>query len=85
MTLDLANTLYNFVMVPLYDSLGPESISYVINHSEITTCFCDKNSIITLLKTKDLGKLEFIIGFDSISEEEITQIKNRNLKFMSWN
>ena len=55
--LDLANGLYNKVMVPIYETLGPESISYVLNHSEIKTCFCDKNGISTLLKTKDLGKL----------------------------
>lgn len=38
--LDLANILYGFTMVPLYDSLGLDTIEYVLNHSEIETCLC---------------------------------------------
>lgn len=38
--LDIANILFGNTMVPLYDSLGPDTIEYVLNHSEITTCFC---------------------------------------------
>jgi len=55
MYLDISNALYNAISVPLYDTLGPESISYVINHSRIYNCFCDRNSLKTLLKTEDLG------------------------------
>lgn len=51
---DIGNALYGYTMVPLYDSLGPESISYVLGHSEITTCYCTTPSIVTLSKTKDL-------------------------------
>lgn len=28
---EYANFLYNFTMVPLYDTLGPDSIDYVLN------------------------------------------------------
>jgi len=39
-TLDMANSLYGNSMVPLYDTLGPDTIGYVIKHSGISTCFC---------------------------------------------
>ncbi len=57
-------------MVPLYDTLGPDSISYVINHSEITSCFCCISSLKTLLKTENIGKLKNIVCFDDIPNEE---------------
>jgi long-chain acyl-CoA synthetase len=48
--LDVANMLYNGCMVPLYDTLGPDSISYVLKHSNITTCFASEASILILQK-----------------------------------
>lgn len=31
--LDFANVLYGNTMVPIYDTLGPDTISYVLKHS----------------------------------------------------
>jgi len=42
MFLDVACALYKYTAIPLYDTLGPESISYVIGNSGITTCFCSE-------------------------------------------
>lgn len=53
--LDYANMLYGFTMIPLYDTLGPESIPYVLNQTEINTIFCSAQSLETLLKVADLG------------------------------
>lgn len=47
--LDVCNALYGFTMVPLYDTLGPESISFVIRHSKMQTCFCSSGPLDTLL------------------------------------
>lgn len=33
MVLDYANMLYGNTMVPLYDTLGPDTIGYVVDHS----------------------------------------------------
>ena len=32
-SLDISNMLYGHVMVPLYDTLGPDTVEYVIKHS----------------------------------------------------
>lgn len=66
----MANVLYNAVTVSLYDTLGPESISYVINHSGIKVCFCNGDSINILLKTKNIGGLNTLINFDKITPEQ---------------
>lgn len=46
---DMANALYGFSMVPLYDTLGPETIGYVIEHSGIESCFVSKDTISQLI------------------------------------
>ena len=61
---DVANMLYGNTMIPLYDTLGPETIPFVFNHTNITTCFCSEPSVSTLMKTKDLGKLKTLVLFD---------------------
>lgn len=37
--------------VPLYDSLGPDAVSYCLNHSGLTVVFADSQSIDILLET----------------------------------
>lgn len=39
---DIASTLYKLVVVSLYDTLGPESISHCLHNSGIETCICSK-------------------------------------------
>lgn len=45
MILDISNALYGRTMVPLYDTLGLETISYVIEHANLTNCFCSKEGM----------------------------------------
>ena len=66
---DLANILYKAVTVSLYDTLGQESISYVINHSGIQVCFCNNDAVNTLLKTENIGKLNTIVAYDEFTNE----------------
>ncbi|KAF7253888.1 Long-chain-fatty-acid--CoA ligase 5 [Varanus komodoensis] len=39
---ELACYTYSMVAVPLYDTLGPEAIVYIINKADISTVICDK-------------------------------------------
>lgn len=32
---DLACILYGYVLVPIYDTLGPENIPYVLDHTQV--------------------------------------------------
>lgn len=58
---DIANALYGYTMIPFYDTLGPDSVSFVLAHSEIVTCFCSASAIETLSKTKELHNLKNIV------------------------
>ncbi|KAL4434742.1 hypothetical protein ABPG74_017162 [Tetrahymena malaccensis] len=81
---DIANALYGYTMVPLYDSLGPESISYVLGHSGITTCYCSTPSIQTLSKTKDLHELKNIIAYDEVPADLQDLMKSRGVTIYQY-
>lgn len=40
---------YAFVSVPLYDTLGPDAVKYIINHGEIVAVFCTRDKMQTLM------------------------------------
>jgi long-subunit acyl-CoA synthetase (AMP-forming) len=50
--------------IPLYDTLGDENISYVFNHTQMTTVFVNDLSLKALMKTKDMSTIKNIICFD---------------------
>lgn len=66
---DMGNALFGYTMVPFYDTLGPESISYVLENSQIETCISGAAGVTTLSQTKDLQKLKNIIALDDITDE----------------
>ncbi len=37
---DMACALYGYTSIPLYDTLGPDSISYALENSSISSLFC---------------------------------------------
>ncbi|XP_069467891.1 long-chain-fatty-acid--CoA ligase 5 [Ambystoma mexicanum] len=39
---ELACYTYSMVVVPLYDTLGPEAIVFIVNRAELSTVVCDK-------------------------------------------
>lgn len=40
---------YGFVSVPLYDTLGPDSVRYILNHAEVSVVFITRDKLQTLL------------------------------------
>ncbi|XP_038677468.1 long-chain-fatty-acid--CoA ligase 5 isoform X2 [Scyliorhinus canicula] len=53
---ELACYTYSMAVVPLYDTLGPESIVFIINKAEISTVICDKlNKANTLLENCEMN------------------------------
>uniref|UniRef100_A0A3Q3WZ38 Long-chain-fatty-acid--CoA ligase n=1 Tax=Mola mola TaxID=94237 RepID=A0A3Q3WZ38_MOLML len=51
---ELACYTYSMVVVPLYDTLGPDAIQFIINTADISTVICDKVDKAQVL----LGKVE---------------------------
>lgn len=77
---DLAAMAYSNFTISIYDTLGPSTTEYIINHGEIPTVACTVNHIPTLLKLKDrLPSLRFIIAMDSIDDGELPGSRKRDL------
>ncbi|NXD77933.1 ACSL5 ligase, partial [Halcyon senegalensis] len=64
---------YSMVAVPLYDTLGPEAIVYIVNQADINIVICDKpEKAQILLKNCEQGKtpcLKIIILMDLFDKE----------------
>ena len=66
---DLAAGFDSAISVSYYDTLGPDSVSFVTNQTGLTTIACSNDKIANLaeLKTKgDMISLKNIIAFDQI-------------------
>ncbi|XP_050221364.1 long chain acyl-CoA synthetase 7, peroxisomal [Mercurialis annua] len=46
---DHACAAYSYISVPLYDTLGPDAVKYVVNHANVQTIFCVPETLNTLL------------------------------------
>ncbi|XP_073346379.1 long-chain-fatty-acid--CoA ligase 5 [Pagrus major] len=70
---ELACYTYSMVAVPLYDTLGPEALVFIIDQAEISTVLCDnQNKAETLLQTREKGQtpvLKTVIIMDSFDSE----------------
>ncbi|KAI9843379.1 MAG: hypothetical protein M1838_002634 [Thelocarpon superellum] len=70
--IDLACGSQSLFSVSLYDSLGPETSEYIINHAAMVCVATTLAHIPTLLKLKPrLPTLKIIISLDPLGEEEL--------------
>ncbi|KAL8100224.1 long chain acyl-CoA synthetase 6, peroxisomal-like isoform X1 [Apium graveolens] len=49
MIVDHACSAYSYVSVPLYDTLGPDAVNFIINHDTVQAIFCVRKTLDTLL------------------------------------
>jgi long-subunit acyl-CoA synthetase (AMP-forming) len=68
MIADLASNAYAFTVVPLYDTLGPDAVEYILNHAEppIIACSLDKVSILLQIADK-CPHMKCILSMDPIT------------------
>ncbi|KAM3312230.1 hypothetical protein ACQJBY_032295 [Aegilops geniculata] len=46
---DNACSAYSYVSVPLYDTLGPDAVQFIVNHASVEAIFCVPETLSTLL------------------------------------
>ncbi|KAF3902003.1 S-dihydroxybenzoyltransferase [Arthrobotrys entomopaga] len=77
---DLAAMAYSNFTISIYDTLGPSTTEFIINHGEIPTVASTVNHIPTLLGLKDkLPSLKYIIAMDSIDDGELPGSRKQDL------
>ncbi|XP_073391372.1 long chain acyl-CoA synthetase 6, peroxisomal [Physcomitrium patens] len=59
---ELACAAYSYVSVPLYDTLGADAVTYIVNHAEVAAVFCTPDKLQTLLNClSELPSLRLIV------------------------
>lgn len=78
---------FSLVIVPLYDTLGPEACTFIINQARIKIAVCDASKMETLLKNLDkCHDLKCIIKIgDSIAEEEQKIAEKSGVELVTFN
>lgn len=81
---DWACIHFGLTVVPLYDTLGVENLSYCLNQSQLTTLFVTSATLKTLLTLKDFGNLKRIISFDLLDNESVHKARQLNLEVLDY-
>ncbi|XP_021768691.1 long chain acyl-CoA synthetase 1-like [Chenopodium quinoa] len=78
---------HSLICVPLYDTLGPGAINYIIDHAEIDYVFVHSLKVNELLNPdcSSTTRLKSIVCFTSFTEEENLKARNAGIEAYSWN
>lgn len=68
--LEYTNFLYKFTLVPFYDTLGPQSISFVLEQTKVETIFISEQSLKVILNCKEFHSLKNLVLLDKISDDQ---------------
>lgn len=72
---DTACSSYNIFTVSLYDTLGADTVEYVINHAEISIIVTSADHIADLIKlSPKVPGLKIIISMDSLEDDESKRV-----------
>uniref|UniRef100_A0A4W3H2X0 Long-chain-fatty-acid--CoA ligase n=1 Tax=Callorhinchus milii TaxID=7868 RepID=A0A4W3H2X0_CALMI len=84
---ELACYTYSMVIVPLYDTLGPEAIRYIINTAEISTVICDNEEKAKILlknvEKKETPGMKIIILMDPLEAELVEMGRNCGVEIVA--
>ncbi|KAJ0978635.1 hypothetical protein J5N97_014109 [Dioscorea zingiberensis] len=78
---------YSLICVPLYDTLGPGAVDYIVEHAEIDFVFVQDKKVKELLSPdcKSVRRLKGLISFTSLTREQITDASKFGMEVYSWN
>ncbi|GAB2287332.1 Long chain acyl-CoA synthetase 7 peroxisomal [Dionaea muscipula] len=62
---DHACSAYSFISVPLYDTLGPDAVKYIVNHADVQAIFCvpaTLNALLSFISEIPSVRLVVVVG-----------------------
>ncbi|XP_046839052.1 long-chain-fatty-acid--CoA ligase 5-like [Xenia sp. Carnegie-2017] len=77
---------FSMVIIPLYDTLGPDACTFIINQAQIKIIVCDEQKVETLLKNIDKCEgLKYIIKIgESVPEDEQEQAQKHGVEILTF-
>ncbi|CAD8049638.1 unnamed protein product [Paramecium sonneborni] len=82
--LDIANTFYGNTMIPLYETLGFESLPYIFEQTQLSTLFISESNAQTILKVSNYHSLKKIVCFDELNQEIIEKFNQRGIEVILY-
>ncbi|XVF72781.1 hypothetical protein PTKIN_Ptkin12aG0148000 [Pterospermum kingtungense] len=81
-----ACTAHSLICVPLYDTLGPGAVNFIIDHAEVDFVFVQDIKTKELLNPscKSVQQLKAIVCFTSLAEEDNAKASQMGIKTYSW-
>lgn len=80
-----ACALYGWTSLPIYDTLGPEAIDFILEQTEVELIVCSLENLGKLVKGKHFGKMKNIITLEPITDPlQKQQLSEFNLSFTSY-
>lgn len=78
---DFCCIYYDLVSVPIYDTLGPEAVEFIFDHTMVELLVASNENIRKLIKDKKLAHLKNLIKIDEepLSNNEITLLSENNI------
>ncbi|KAJ7008132.1 hypothetical protein NC653_006983 [Populus alba x Populus x berolinensis] len=76
----------SLVCVPLYDTIGPRAVNFIIDHAEIDFVFVQDKKVKELLNPEcaSAQRLKAIVCFTSLTEEEKDRAAQMGIQSYSW-
>ena len=85
MVADYAGIFYGFTQIPIYDTLGPQAMDYILDQTKMEIIICSKENVLKLLSHGSFGFLKTIVSFDEIKDDKIlNDLKFHNLTFYTY-
>nr|ATE88093.1 long-chain acyl coenzyme A synthetase 7 [Vernicia fordii] len=82
---DHACAAYSFISVPLYDTLGPDAVKYVVNHADVQAIFCVPETLNTLLSfLAEIPSVQLIVVVGGVDEHLPSLPSTTGVKLVSY-
>ncbi|KAL8540827.1 hypothetical protein ACS0TY_002158 [Phlomoides rotata] len=85
MIVDHACSAYSYISVPLYDTLGPDAVKYIVNHAEIQAIFCVPSTLNTLLSfLSEIPSVRVVVVVGGVDEHLPSLPPTTGVKLVSY-
>ncbi|XAR57213.1 Long-chain-fatty-acid--CoA ligase [Bertholletia excelsa] len=82
---DHACAAYSYVSVPLYDTLGPDAVKYIVNHAVVEAIFCVPQTLNILLSfLSEIPSVRLLVVVGGIDEKLPSLPSNTGVEVISY-
>lgn len=83
---DIACVLYSLCLVPVYDTLGPETVNFIFSQTKASTIVVSNDHIQAVLQGADkTPSLKTVVALEAVTEEQKNQAKEAGLTLITYN